>query len=301
MDIVNILLDKGAYVDVRDNDGLTPLSYAAWKGDGPMVKLLLQKAQHANFSDLITTNLEPDSEHMQELMFDIIFKEVLSPDTRISAGKTVLHRAAMHGWDKSVQKLLEKGASVDLKDNLGSTPLIWAVREEHAETVRVLVAHGAKLDVRNLRDETPLIKAVENGSKSIIGILLENGARVNSKGRDCRTALHYAASRGDGEITRMLLDAGADPNALDSRDKKPLDLAQRRKRQAVVELLKPLTNDNYERPSMDNEPETDDYESEGDPNHESGVENEAGNHEPEGGSSHQSDLTVRPKDPTQAE
>ena len=285
VNIVNILLDKGACVDVRDNKGLTPLSFAAWEGNGRMVNVLLQKAQHANFSVLISTNLEPDSEHMQELMFNIILREASSLDIKLSEGMTVLHWAAMHGRDKSVQELLEKGASVDIEDEGGSTALIWAARQGHAEVVRVLVAHGAKLDVSGgFSCETPLMYAAQEGHKSIVQILLENGARVNFGDNDCQTALHYAALTGDDEITRMLLDAGADPNALDFDDKKPLDLARRWKRHAVVELLEPLTNDDYERPSRNDESEADDNESEVDSSYESDEENEAGNHEPEGGS-----------------
>ena len=125
--VVNMMLDKGAPIDVRDNTGLTPLSYAAWESNGRMVKLLLQKAQHANFSDLISTNLDPEGKHMEELMFNIIFGEATSLDMKVCHGKTVLHWAAMREMDNKVQKLLEDGAFVDMRDDTGYTALTLAV------------------------------------------------------------------------------------------------------------------------------------------------------------------------------
>ncbi len=304
VDIFKMLLDKGACVDVRDNNGLTPLSYAAWEGDGHMVKLLLQKVQHADFPDLISTNLEPDSEHMQELMFDIILKEASSPDIEFSEGETVLHRAAMHGWDKSVQKLLEKGISVDITAKGGLTALALATLRGQTEAVRFLVSHGANLDVRDSASEaseTPLMQAVRHGYKSIIQILLENRALVNLRDDYRATALHHAAARGGEEITQMLLDARADPNALNDRGRKPLDVAKMWKHQAVVELLEPLTNDDYERPSRDVVSETDDYESDKDPSYESDEEDQADDYDSEGVLDVQSDVAIRLKDPTQLE
>lgn len=99
----------------------------------------------------------------------------------------------------------------------------------------------------------------------------------------------------------MLLDAGADPTAIERNGQNPLNIAKDWRHHAVVKLLEPVTNDDYECPSSKDESETDDYESEGDPCHESGKENEADNREPEGAQSPQFDLTVRPKDPTPAE
>ena len=268
VDIVNMMLDKGASTDVRDHEGLTPLSFAALRNYGQMVKLLLQKVQHAGFSDLKSTNLEPDSEHMQELMANILSMEVSSPDIKVSQGMTLLHWAAGKGQDKRVQKLLEQGASVDQRDDHGNTALAEAVGYGHAEVVRVL---------------------------------LDNGALVNCRDDTGHTPLHWAAMSLEEEIIQMLLDAGADPNAINHDGLKPLDGAEEHDFEAAVKLLEPLTNRDHEPSFSTDESETDDYESEGDPSHESGEENEADNREPEGAQSPHFDLTVRPKDPTPAE
>ena len=105
----------------------------------------------------------------------------------------------------------------------------------------------------------------------------------------------------------MLLDAGADPNAPDDDDWKPLNLAKASGHQAIVELLEPLTNDDYGYLYSDHGTEDDDYEStrarsnESDEKDGSGREDQANTHDSKEEQGHQSDLAVRPKDPTQAE
>ena len=301
VNIVNMMLDKGASTDVRDHERWTPIMYAAWINSGRMVKTLLQKTQDAYFSDLTTANLEPDGEHIQELMSNIILREASSLDTGLSQGMTVLHWAAKHGWDKIVQKLLEKGASLDIRDNVNSTALVLAVVERHTKVVRILLAHGASTDVRNFTGLPPLMLATFKNQKDLVQILLENGAPVDFEDNRGQTALHFAAERGWKEITQMLVDAGADPNALDKGRLKPLDLAKQGGHQAVVELLEPLTNDDYEYPYSDDGTENDDHESIGARSYKPGEDDQANTQESGEEPSHQVEFTVRPKDPTQAE
>ncbi|KAJ5748094.1 uncharacterized protein N7511_009790 [Penicillium nucicola] len=47
---VKLLLEKGADLESRDNDGVTPLSWAAENGEEAMVQLLLEKAAEPNWS-----------------------------------------------------------------------------------------------------------------------------------------------------------------------------------------------------------------------------------------------------------
>ena len=193
VDIVNMMLDKGASTDVRDHEGLTLLSFAALRNYGQMVKLLLQRVQHAGFSNLKSTNLEPDSEHMQELMANILSMEVSSPDIKVSEGMTLLHWAARNGLDKSVQKFLEKGSSVDIRTNQGDTALALAAAYGYVEVVRVLLEKGASVDIKNNQGESALTLAANYGDAEIVRVLLEKAP---------------SATSGHADIHQVLLDNG---------------------------------------------------------------------------------------------
>jgi ankyrin repeat protein len=49
--VVKLLLEKGAELESKDNNGRTPLSYAAGKGREAVVKLLLEKGAELESMD----------------------------------------------------------------------------------------------------------------------------------------------------------------------------------------------------------------------------------------------------------
>ena len=71
-------------------------------------------------------------------------------------GSTPLMVAALFGRTKAVGLLIEKGATLDVRNNDGSTALHMAAFFCHTETVELLLAKGANINVRNQRSETPL-------------------------------------------------------------------------------------------------------------------------------------------------
>jgi ankyrin repeat protein len=121
MEIVNLLLEKGADVNLKDNFGTTPLKSAALNGHMRIVKLLLEKGADVNLTD----------------KYD----------------KTPLHWAVFNGHMEIVNLLLEKGADVDLKDNFGNTSFYCALIKGYIEIVKLLLlinlikVDGYKLDI----------------------------------------------------------------------------------------------------------------------------------------------------------
>ncbi len=66
-----------------------------------------------------------------------------------SGGLTALHRAAMKGNVKEVERLLASGANVDARTPARLTPLHFAAENGYLEIVQVLLKHGADIDARN--------------------------------------------------------------------------------------------------------------------------------------------------------
>jgi len=107
VNVVRLLLEKGANVDARNDWGVTPLHQAATEGRVGVVRLLLEKGADV--------------------------------DARASFGVTPLLFAASRGHVDVVRLLLEKGADVNAREVVfGHTPLDMARRGDHRDIVALL-------------------------------------------------------------------------------------------------------------------------------------------------------------------
>ncbi|KAM3510890.1 hypothetical protein MY11210_005493 [Beauveria gryllotalpidicola] len=137
--IVKMLLEKGANIDAKDNDGRTALSYVAEKGHEAIVKLLLEKGANIDAKD--------------------------------NDGRTALSYVAEKGHEAIVKLLLEKGANIDVKDNDSRTPLSYVAEKGHEAIVKLLLEKGANIDVKDNDGRTPLLRAAEKGHEVIVKLL----------------------------------------------------------------------------------------------------------------------------------
>ncbi len=76
-----------------------------------------------------------------------------------------------------------------------NTPLMLAASAGHVETLKVLINKGATISLRNKTSHTALMLAAKKGNLFALKILLENGAdpkRRNSDGNDSITLARLA-------------------------------------------------------------------------------------------------------------
>jgi len=118
-DIVELLLEKGADVNIRNEGGSTPLHWAARNGHTKVMKILLE-----NGADTFQ---------------------------RGTGCGTPLESAARKGQLKAIEMLLDHGADVNYE-----MPLHAAVEAGHVEIVDYLVARGADVNKRRDGGCTPL-------------------------------------------------------------------------------------------------------------------------------------------------
>jgi ankyrin repeat protein len=139
LDLVKRLLARGAKINARNRDGLTPLMAATNPPDTAFIRLLL-----ASGAD---------------------------PTIPAPNGTTALAAAAGVGLAyplpeenkepalEAVRLLLESGLDVNAANDQGDTAMHGAATMDYPPLVQVLADHGARLDPRNARGFTPLMSA----------------------------------------------------------------------------------------------------------------------------------------------
>ncbi|KAL8295977.1 hypothetical protein RB600_001460 [Gaeumannomyces tritici] len=213
--VVRLLLDRGADKDAKVGDGRTPLHWAAAGGHEAVARLLVEAGADKEAKD------------------------------GCGGGRTPLHLAAAGGHEAVARLLVEAGADKEAKDGRfsGRTPLHRAAEGGHEAVARLLVEAGADKDAKDIFGRTPLHRAAEGGHEAVARLLVEAGADKEAKDKDGRffgrTPLHCAAEGGHEAVARLLVEAGADKEAEDGGffGRTPLHCAAEGGHEAVARLL----------------------------------------------------------------
>ncbi|XP_030631346.1 ankyrin repeat and SOCS box protein 3 [Chanos chanos] len=128
--------------------------------------------------------------------------------------------AAREGKIRQVQRLIQKGYSVDVKDNRGWNPLHEAANAGSAECVRLLLGAAENCEdyINSFThdSETPLYLAAKNGHLRVVKWLIKGGADMNRETNDMSCPLFAAVDGGHREVVELLVRSGAEVNGTHS-------------------------------------------------------------------------------------
>ncbi|MBN3272224.1 CSKI2 protein, partial [Polyodon spathula] len=198
-DLIALLLEAQATVDIKDSNGMRPLHYAAWQGKANSVHQLLRAGASVNLA---------------------------SQD-----GQIPLHLAAQYGHYEVSEMLLQHQSNPCIINKARKTPLDLACEFGRLKVAQLLLSsnmcvallEGESKDSSDSGSNTPLHLASRNGHKDIIRLLLKAGIDINRTTKS-GTALHEAALYGKTEVVRLLLDAGIDVNIRNTYSQTSLDI-----------------------------------------------------------------------------
>lgn len=148
INLVELLLDSGIDINIKDTLGNTPLFSVAQNSKGlDVAKLLLQREANIHAKNDIT-------------------------------GCTALHIAAEYANLEIAKLLLDSGANPNAKDDNGNTPLHYIMERASEEMAKLLLNYGADPNKKNDNGDSP-IEASKNLWRSDIHDLFMTHAKVS--------------------------------------------------------------------------------------------------------------------------
>jgi serine/threonine-protein phosphatase 6 regulatory ankyrin repeat subunit B len=252
MACVEVLLDRGADVDLPDPDGVSPLHVAIMNANWDLAKQLLAAGADVNQWDIYG---EAPLFTAVGLYTRIDLGRASIDPLNETDGMTILRMLLDRGADPNMQLFFRPAGVRGSTVTRGSTPLIRAATNADLEIVNLLLEYGADATLYMADRQTP-IHAVLAGRSSeqqaleLIRVLYEAGtdvdvvALVNHR-EEVRggTALHYAVRKRYKDVIRELAGYGIDLNARDQDGLTALDYTQSRGFMPFMALQTPLYED----------------------------------------------------------
>lgn len=185
-EVVQILVRAGANINIKDGkDGMTPLMFAALKGQVECMRALLEPGG----------SKRNDVNQRSNLGYTAIDCAVIGSDTT----------------PEGVRLLIEHGASVSSRDLDGSTILHHLAstpcpEQDAQEIFRSILELGElSIDVQDPQGHSPLLRAVKLNNLPMLRCLMENGASTTVRDDYSNNLMHYAAGKSDLEILEYLM------------------------------------------------------------------------------------------------
>ncbi|MDH4270439.1 MAG: ankyrin repeat domain-containing protein [Candidatus Aminicenantes bacterium] len=205
LEVLRLLLGKGADPRAKDNSKITALHSVSFRGHQEATRLLLAKGAAVNAVD--------------------------------EFGKTPLAYAITGNHQGLVRFLVSKGGTVPLQGDGGRRLLHDAASQGDKALVAWMMEKGIDLSTQNGHGGTLLHSCCEGGLADALPRLIAQGLAVNQPDRYGYTALHYAARNGHKDAAEVLLQNNADINAMSLAGEGPVHLARRTGYRDLAKML----------------------------------------------------------------
>ncbi|KAJ8005494.1 hypothetical protein DPEC_G00118540 [Dallia pectoralis] len=246
VETLRFLHENNCPLDVQDKSGETALHVAARYGNVDVIQYLCSIHANPDLSDREQeTPLHCASWHGYSAVARALCQAGCHVDARNREGESPLLTASARGFADIVECLVEHGANLTSTDKDGHIALHLAVRRCQLEVVLSLLRHHCPVDHQDRHGNTPLHIACKDGNLPIVMALCAAKATLDLANKYGRTPLHMAASNGLLEVVRHLCVTGANTDILTNDGKTPEDLAVQEQQENVAVLLGKLKKDNH--------------------------------------------------------
>ncbi|XP_072289487.1 death-associated protein kinase 1 [Eucyclogobius newberryi] len=246
VETLRFLHEKKCPLNVQDKSGETALHVAARYGNVDVVSYLCSIEANPDLCDREwETPLHCAAWHGYAAVARSLCKAGCHVDAKNREGETSLLTASARGFVDIVECLIEHGANVEATDKDGHTALHLAVRRCQVDVVHCLLRHHCNVDQQDRHGNTPLHIACKDGNLPIVIAICNSKANLDLPNKSGRTPLHLASNNGGLEVVRHLCLAGANTEAVTNDGKTAEDLACNEQHELIVSLFGKLKKDNH--------------------------------------------------------
>jgi ankyrin repeat protein len=214
LDVLHLLLEKGADGNACNKWRETPLLIAANNGNKAAVEALLDHGADPSLcSEAGWSALTFAAHKGYDSIVDLLISAGAPVNCRVIEDfSTPLHKAcagSKPGHLSAVKQLLDANADVHALNKWRETPLLTAANHGQVAAVEALLAKGADPCKCTDTGWSPLSIAAYKGHDDVVRLLLEEGAPTE-EADPTLSALLQAATKGLPETVELLLKHGAD-------------------------------------------------------------------------------------------
>ncbi|MCK3683104.1 ankyrin repeat domain-containing protein [Maribellus sp. YY47] len=245
---IDYLIEKGNDVNKRTHDSRTYIFWAASRGNLEVVKLLVKKGARTDLRDShgnSLTQFTAASGQDNTKIYDFFIENGADlKNEKDHDGRNVLLAAAPRVKNLGlIDYFISKGLSLNATDDHGNGIFNIAAQGGNIEVLKALAARGVSTKKNTNTNENAVLFASRGGrgssnSLEVFQYLEGLGLEPNITSNDGVTPLHnLSRSTNDLAIFQYFIDKGVNPNSVDKEGNTPLLNAASRNKQEVVKYL----------------------------------------------------------------
>ncbi len=217
-EIVQLLIDAGADVNLLDASGLAPIHTCVDYNTPDTVEILLRagadmyvETAYQENAGILAANCSAGSLKMMKKLlacgYDI--------NHRSTTGKTMLMTSLGDNWETGTRWLLAHGAKTEVRDNEGDTALFYGCSTNiycSTESLDALLEAGADINATNNLGNNALqaIADLPLAEERTHEYLIEHGIDLHHRNKDGQTAFDLAKAHDNKSLMQLLISHEAD-------------------------------------------------------------------------------------------
>ncbi|CRK44203.1 hypothetical protein BN1723_000889 [Verticillium longisporum] len=173
------LFESGEYdATYHDDEGITPLHWAAINNQYAMAKFLIDHGAEINRKggESVATPLQWAAQRCHYYTVNLLLQHGADPLIADAQGYNTLHISTFNGNVLLIVLLLHQGIPVDVADSYGHTGLMWSAYKGFPQCVDLFLRWGASVHATDEQGFTALHWALVKGSPGCVQKLIEYGS-----------------------------------------------------------------------------------------------------------------------------